>query len=198
MRLDGMIPTRNRRKTEMPGKYLLHRATLIGISIAVSAVLVLPAGAQNIPKRKPGLWETQMMGTGPDAEHVKQRLAQMTPQQRAQMEEKMNHTGTGFNAEGAMVMRYCLTPEDADIYSGRKLLGKMEKDADRSNCDEKELKRGASDVHFQTMCQSPEGVTEFIGHVYDITPTSMAMEMTVKRPEHGEQHMTQKARWISG
>ncbi len=173
------------------------RAIVIGASVAVAAALALPAGAQTIPKRKPGLWESQMTGSGPQAEQMKQRLAQMTPQQRAQMEEMMKRTGMGFTADGGMTMRYCLTPEDADLNSGKTLLGKVEKDIDRSNCEEKEFKRSGSEVRFHTVCRRSDGVSDFSGRVYDITPTSMVMEMTATTPSRGEQHMSQKARWIS-
>jgi hypothetical protein len=167
------------------------------IAFAVTAAVALPAAAQTIPVRKPGLWESQLSGTGPEAEQMKQKMAQMTPQQRAQMEEMMKRTGIGFTADGAMIMRYCLTPEEASMDSGKKLLGKMEREMAESKCEEKEFNRSAREIRFHTVCRTPEGVSDFSGRVFDITPTSMAMEMTARMAGKGEQHMTQKARWIS-
>lgn len=177
----------------------MTRKTPLAISLPLSlllcAAIALPSAAQTIPKRKAGLWESELSGTGPEAAQMKQKMAQMTPEQRAQMQEMMKRNGMGFTSQGAMLLRYCITPEEAEM-NGKTLLGKMDRQMENSNCEEKEFKRTGNEIRFHTVCRRGEGTSEFTGHVHDITPTSMAMEMDMKSPR-GEQHMTQKAHWVS-
>ena len=176
----------------------MTRKTRLAICVATSILftaLALPAAAQTVPKRKVGLWESEMSGMGPESAQMKQQMAQMTPEQRAQMQEMMKRNGVGFTADGGMLVRYCLTPEEADMNS-KALLGKLQRDMGDAACEQKEFKQSGNEIRFRTECRRPEGTSEFTGHVHDITPTSMAMELNMKSPR-GEQHMTQKAHWVS-
>lgn len=168
------------------------------IALGVWVLVCTCVDAQTV-KRKPGLWETEYTVSGGEADRkqqeFQQKLANMTPEQRARMEEMIKRQGVGFRGN-TMVNRICLTPQDvAD--EQKMLLGKFQHDFEGHKCDQKEFNRSATEIRFHTVCESPRGVSEFRGRVYDITPTSMAMEMDTKTAKEGEMHIKQKTHWVS-
>lgn len=175
----------------------MKQAAIAAIAIATT-FLGASADAQTMPKRKPGLWEAQMTtaGAGANMPNMQDQLAKMPPEQRAQMEAMMKQRGISFGAQGTtMTARFCLSEKDAADESGRALLSGTERDA--SKCDHKVVSRSASEVRVHAVCATDKGPSEFDVRVYDMTPTSMAMEMNGKSPDRGEVHMQQKARWVS-
>ena len=88
------------------------------LSIALATAL-LAAAAQAQPHVRPGLWEETVTSKTDNAqanaamEQMKQRLAAMTPEQRAAMEKMMGgHAMPGSGAPN--VMRVCITKEQAE------------------------------------------------------------------------------------
>ncbi|HZQ63196.1 MAG TPA: DUF3617 domain-containing protein, partial [Casimicrobiaceae bacterium] len=172
----------------------MNKSSLVTITLAASALLCASVDAQ-VVKRKPGLWETEYTASGGEADKrlqkMQEELARMPPERRAQMEEMLKK---GYGMRGnTMVMRTCLTPQDVADESGKTILGKFQHDMEKSGrCEQKEFTRTGGEIRFHTVCETPQGTSDFKGRVYDITPVSMAMEMDGKSPKEGEVHVKQK------
>jgi hypothetical protein len=162
---------------------------------ALLAVVSLSAAAQTLPKRKPGLWEFQMKASGRDTPNIDDRLAQMTPEQRAQMEQMMKSRGMSIGPGNTQTMRHCVTSQEAEAEAGKPIAGRMQRDV--SKCDEKLVSRTASEVRIHAVCQTPDGPSEFDMRVHDFSDVSFAMEMDGKSATKGPVHFEQKARWVS-
>jgi hypothetical protein len=155
---------------------------------------------QALKQRKPGLWELQYTGqeSGKEAERaaLAERLKNMSPEKRAQMEAYLQQHGTGMSVGpgGApmMTMRFCLTPQEvAQETSGDLLKGLQDHD-----CNTKVLARSASEVRVHATCSDPaRGGREIDARIYDISPEHYAVDMKSHGP-HGDMTMQQKARWI--
>ena len=174
-------------------------------------VLALPLGGLAAPgfadnaalaQRKPGLWEIQYSVGGGSAEdaakmqEMRQRLAAMPPEQRAQMEQAMKRGGMGMTlgADGTptMVTRVCLTPQDMADESN--LMKGVSKD---HACTPQASQRSTTEVHIHAVCKGPDAAfSEIDGRVYDIAPDRYALEMDIKSASRGNTHMAQKARWL--
>lgn len=78
-----------------------------------AALLVAAQAAAAQPLGRPGLWET--LARNPELDQARaamqERMAAMTPAQRAQMQALMNSRGVGVTPSGAV--RVCVTPEMA-------------------------------------------------------------------------------------
>ena len=71
----------------------------------------------------------------------------------------------------------------------------MERD---SRCEEKVFTRTSSEVRFHAVCHAADGdVSELDGHIYDLSPESVALEFKGKSTQKGEFQMQQKARWLA-
>jgi hypothetical protein len=151
---------------------------VVAACAALLAVVSFSAAAQTLPKRKPGLWEIQMKAAGRDTPNIDNRLAQMTPQQRAQMEQMLKSRGMSIGPDNTQTMRHCVTPQEAEAEAGKPIAGKLQRDI--SKCDEKEISRTASEVR-----------------LHDFSDVSFAMEMDGKSATKGPVHYEQKARWVS-
>ena len=68
----------------------------VAISIAFGFAVASGAHAQDLPKRKPGLWEAQISTTSGSVPNMQERLANMPPEKRAQMEAYMKQKGMSF------------------------------------------------------------------------------------------------------
>ena len=95
---------------------IVHIVTVTLIGLFVSNL----AFAQSTTK--PGLWEVNTKMSSPtnpqmakQMEEAQKMMASMPPAQRKQMEEMMAKQGvnTSFGAEGAVIMKLCISPEMA-------------------------------------------------------------------------------------
>ena len=170
------------------------KSAVLTIAVMSAIMLCTTADAQNMPKRKPGLWEAQMATAGSNMPNMEEILAKMSPEQRAQMEAAMKQRGMSFGPGGTNTVRFCLSEQDA-ADDGKALLSRLQRDA--SQCEHKVVSRSATDTRIHAVCKTEKGPSEFNVHVYDVTPVSMSMEMDGKLPERGDIHMQQKAHWVS-
>jgi len=91
------------------------RATGLAIAAAIATAAAMPSHGQLVPKRKPGVWEVQTGSTGAEAPNLAEKMAKMSPEQRAQMEEflKRQNMAIGGSVPNSFSMRYCLAPQEA-------------------------------------------------------------------------------------
>ena len=118
------------------------------ICAVILAIAVLtPSGiacAQSLKQLRPGLWEIQYTGedsrSAAEQQKMAERLKNMPPEKRAQMEAYIKEHGVGVTAGpgGApmMTMRVCLTPQDIADESGQSFTKGMKQN---SNCTTKIL-----------------------------------------------------------
>ena len=83
------------------------------VACGMLAAACLPASAQTL---KPGLWEIHNKTKGGQMDamaELQKQMAQMSPQQRKQMEQAMAQQGVGMapSAAGGMAMQMCVTRE---------------------------------------------------------------------------------------
>ena len=173
-------------------------------SIVLVVLLASIAGAtegQVLKQRKPGLWELQYTAQGarPDAEaaRLREHLANMPPEKRAQMEAYMKERGIGVTAGpgGAPMttIRFCLTPEDIAEESGRGFMKGLKGNGD---CTSRVLAQSASEVHIQAHCRAQDNTTKDIdARIFDVTPDHYAVDVK-SHGARGDMNMQQKARWL--
>jgi Protein of unknown function (DUF3617) len=169
--------------------------SLVFLSVACAA------DGQALKQRKPGLWEIQYMGedSASNAEQSKMadRLKNMPPEKRAQMEAYMKEHGVGMSAGPGgmpmMTMRVCLTPQDIADESGQ---GVMKSLKQNSACTTKVLNQSANEVHIAAHCSAQDGGwNDTDTRIFDITATHYSVEMK-GNGARGEVHMHQQARWV--
>lgn len=166
----------------------------IVVPLAALAILAAPVQAQTW-KRKPGLWEIEYGGRSAEMPDMQDRLAQMPPDKRAQMEAYMKQRGMGVDSQGGMHMRVCLKPDDVKDESSHDLLGRMARD---SQCQSKVLTRTATEVHMSGVCRDASGeVSEFDGRLHDLSPEHYAADWKGRSSTKGEFEMHQSGRWVS-
>jgi hypothetical protein len=120
-------------------------------AIVVASVVVCGSAAAQT-KPAPGLWEYRMTGRGTagvEAEasmaQMREQMAKMSPQERAQVEAMLRQSGIGLpGAAGApMTLRVCVTPEDA----ARGLMPSTD-----ASCTQSPLERSGNTVRFRFSC----------------------------------------------
>jgi hypothetical protein len=169
------------------------------VGAALAAVFAASVNAQ-IPQRKAGLWEMQLKSSGFEAQgmpDMQEHMAQMPPEQRAQMEQYMKQRGISFGAD-SVTMRMCLTPQDVeeekDSVDGF-LRGKSN---DNGKCKSKMVSRSGNEVRFTGVCKDDDGETRQIeGRIYDLSSEHFNLDMTSRGSKSGETKLQQKARWVS-
>jgi len=172
--------------------------------VILVVLLVSIAGAtegQVLKQRKPGLWEVQYTAQGAQADaeaaRMKERLANMPPEKRAQMEAYMKERGIGVTAGpgGAPMttIRFCLTPEDIAEESGRGFMKSLKGNGD---CTSRVLAQSASEVHIQAHCRAQDNTTTDVdARIFDVSSDHYAVDFK-GHGARGEIHMQQKARWL--
>ena len=174
-------------------------------SLFVAIWLVAFAGAsaaQALKQRKPGLWEIQYSGEDSrskiEQEKMAERMKNMTPEKRAQMEAYIKEHGVGMRAGPGgmpmMTMRVCLTPQDIADESGEGLMKSLKQE---SSCTRKMLNQSATELHIAAHCSAQNGgsFNDMDIRIFDVTPTHYAVDMKGNGPR-GEMHMQQQARWL--
>jgi hypothetical protein len=150
------------------------------VTCAVLALSCLPLSAQTM---KPGLWEihNKMKGGGTDdaMAELQKSMAQMSPQQRKQMEAAMAAQGVKMApGAGAMAMQMCFTREmvernDVPMQDG---------------CKVTQNQRGGKTQKFAFSCSNPPSSGE--GQVTYESPEAYTSRMTVKTTVGGKAETT--------
>ena len=172
--------------------------------LAVAALSTAPASeGQVLKQRKPGLWEIQYMAESSDPKEkqaqieMAERMKNMTPEQRAQMEAYMKRSGMGMTLGpgGApmMMMRLCVTPQDIAEESGRSFMkGIGEKD----DCASKVLAQSSTEARIHAACRGKADTSSEIDvRIYDIAPDHYSVDLN-GRGARGDMRMQQRARWL--
>jgi uncharacterized protein DUF3617 len=174
-------------------------------SLVAAVAMLSLAGAtegQVLKQRKPGLWEIQYAAESSDPKEkqaqmeMAERLKNMPPEKRAQMEAYMQKSGTGMTlgpgGVPTMVMRVCLTAQDIVEESG----GFMKSMREHRDCTSKIVAQSASEVRIHAVCQSQQATpSEIDARIFDIAADHYSVDVQ-GHGARGEMHMQQKARWL--
>ena len=150
------------------------------ITAAAALAVVLPAGAQTM---KPGLWEMSNKMSGGQMDQgmadLQKHMAQMSPQQRKQMEAAMAQQGVRMmpSAGGGMVVQMCMTREMVE----RNDMPMQE------GCTTTRNERSGNRMRFAFSCTNPPSSGEGEATVGSDTYTS---RMTVKTVVNGKPETT--------
>lgn len=143
------------------------------LSLALAAALVA-AGAHAQVHLRPGLWEetvtskTDNAQANAAAEQMKQRLASMTPEQRAAMEKMMGGRGLpGSGAPGAM--RVCITKEQVE--RGMTPEG-------NGHCTRSNVVRSGNVTHFDFSCTTGHSTSTGHGAFTEMGDSAFAVSTT--------------------
>jgi hypothetical protein len=126
-----------------------HRL-FIACAVALPAAMAL---AQQ-PHIRPGLWEETISVKSDNAQmnaamdQMKQRMAAMTPEQRAAMEKAMAAHGGGFNPGTPNTMRVCVTKEQ---------IARGFHPEERGHCSRTNISTSGNVTKFDFACQSERG-----------------------------------------
>jgi hypothetical protein len=173
-----------------------HPAAAAGAALAASIAIALPVLADSASHLTPGLWEQTMTmkSQGGDMEakmaEAQARLAALPPEQRAMVQAQMQSHGVQMNPGGHnMTTRVCISKEMAE----------HDTPPSRDNrCEQKQLERNGSTVHFKVVCQgNPPSTGE--GTFTMTSATSYSGTMSVNtvvdgKPEKMDSAMTGK--WL--
>lgn len=136
-------------------------------ALAAAALAAQPAMAQTI---KPGLWETSNKVGGSSGGKLQdamammqQQMANMPPEQRAQMEAMMSRQGVVISNDGVLA-KVCITPEMA-----AKQQLPVQKQGN-GNCDYQHAPMVGNTMKFSFSCTKPQGSGE--GSATFTSPTS--------------------------
>jgi hypothetical protein len=182
----------------------MKKSLLIACLAALASTSALGDTAL-LAQRKPGLWEVQhtMSGTGGEAvaaaREMRESLAKMPPDKRAQMEAYMQSRGMGVSAAAdggvTMTLRFCLPAEDI----AQETHGFMKGITESRDCASQVVSRSSTEVHVHAACRNAkEGFAEVDGRIFDIAPDHYAVDMSARTANEGDVHIRQKARWLGG
>lgn len=141
------------------------------VAAAALALVVLPAGAQNL---KPGLWEIHnKMSGNPQMDNamaaMQKQMESMSPQQRKQMEAAMSQRGVRMapaGGEGGMSMQICMTKEMVERHETPM----------RDGCRTTKQERSGNTMKIAFSCDRP--------------PSTGEGQVTFASPEAYDSHMT--------
>lgn len=166
------------------------------LAIVSSALFVaVPCSAQNI---KPGLWEVnnKMQSSNSQLDQamsmMHEHLANLTPEQRKQMEGMMSRNGMQMptlGAGGAMAIKMCITPEMAA--SNKMPMQEV------GNCTQKRSPVVGKTMKVSFSCSKPEARGD--GQVTFNTDTDYTMKMQVTTSATGQPetvNMNASGRWM--
>jgi hypothetical protein len=179
----------------------MKKRTLI---LAVAALSIASASeGQALRQRKPGLWEIQYMVESSDPKEkqaqaeMAERMKNMTPAERAQMEAYMNKSGMGMavgpGGVPMMAMRVCVTPQDIADESGHSFMKGI---GEKENCTSKVLTQSPTEVRMHAVCRGQgDTASEMDVRIYDIAADHYSLDLN-GRGARGDMRMQQKARWL--
>lgn len=161
-------------------------------AVLAAAAFATGASAQNL---KPGLWEvTNKMGGSGDMgaamAQMQKEMANMTPEQRKQMQAMMAKHGVQMapGKGGGMTSRMCMSREMAE---------RNEIPAQHGDCRMTNQQKSGNTVKFAMKCTNPPASGE--GQVTISSPEAYTMKMNMKTTVDGKPHaMTMDAagKWV--
>ncbi len=122
--------------------------------LACAAVLPSAAALAQQPHIRPGLWEETVNVKSDNAqmnaamEQMKQRMAAMTPEQRAAMEKAMAGRGVSMGSGGANTIRVCVTKEQ---------IARGFRPEEKGHCSRTNISSSGNVTKFDFACQSERG-----------------------------------------
>ena len=166
-------------------------AILLACACACAA---LPAGAQTM---KPGLWSLSNTMTSSDPQlsqamsAVQQHMANMSPEQRRQMQDMMQQHGVQLDvgAGGALQTKLCMTREMAE---------RKEFPVQQGDCKQTFTQQSATRGHVAFTCTKPKVSGE--GDVIADSDTSYRARMKIRSEEQGRNQavdMDVTGKWLS-
>ncbi|MBL8288470.1 MAG: DUF3617 domain-containing protein [Rubrivivax sp.] len=165
---------------------------------AVAFAALLAAGAaQAQQKIRPGLWENTiaMKSGGGQMEaamaQMREQMAAMTPEQRAQVEAMMARQGIGMGAGRPNTVRTCITPEMAS---------RNDFNPGDSRCRSTGHSRNGNAVKFKFTCDSEQGSSEGEGEFTLVSDTATKGKMWVSATRQGQtqrMEMESTSRWVA-
>jgi hypothetical protein len=125
--------------------------TLALIACGCASLMALPATAQTM---KPGLWELSSKVSSPDGRmqnmmaEVQKHLANMSPEQRQQMQQMMERNGVQLQAGagGALTTRMCMTKE---------MIARREFPVQKGECKQKVTPVAGNKMKVAVSCTKP-------------------------------------------
>ena len=161
---------------------------------AAGACVALPAGAQTM---KPGLWSLSNTMTSTDPQiaqamsAVQQHMANMSPEQRQQMQQMMQQHGVQVDvgAGGALQTKLCMTREMAE---------RKEFPVQQGDCKQSFTQQSATRGHIAFACTNPKVSGE--GDVIADSDTSYRARMKIRSTEQGRNQtvdMDVTGKWLS-
>jgi hypothetical protein len=158
------------------------------------ACTALPAGAQTL---KPGLWSLSNTVTSSDPQvsqamsAVQQHMANMSPEQRQQMQKIMQQNGVQLDvgANGALQTKLCMTREMAE---------RKEFPVQQGDCKQSFTQQSATRGHIAFTCTKPKvsGEGDFVAD----NDTSYRARMKIRSEEQGRNQtvdMDVTGKWLS-
>ena len=167
---------------------------LAPILVLACACAALPAGAQIM---KPGLWSLSNRMTSNDPQlaqamsAMQQHMANMSPEQREQMQKMMQQNGMQLDigAGGAMQTKLCMTREMAE---------RKEFPVQQGDCKQTFTQQSSTRGHIAFTCTKPKVSGE--GDVTADSDTSYRAHMKIKSEEEGRNQvvdMDVTGKWLS-
>ncbi|MBS0449653.1 MAG: DUF3617 domain-containing protein [Proteobacteria bacterium] len=167
------------------------------LALLVLGLVAASVWAQTAPPIKPGLWEIQ---TGRDVDGKKapdpgDRLKNLPPAQRAQIEAMMKQRGVALSNDGSATVKICLS---ADSLAHGGWQGSDRSDhAQNERCKSEVTERNGSTWKWHAACTDPEvvsdGVAEFTnGESYTVHLTNVTKAQGMPRTTQ----MSIAAKWL--
>lgn len=168
--------------------------SLASAILLACAGIALPAVAQTM---KPGLWSLSNTMTSSDPQisqamsAVQQHMANMSPEQRQQMQKMMQDHGVQLDvgAGGALQTRLCMTREMAE---------RKEFPVQQGDCRQTFTQQSATRGHIAFTCTKPKVSGE--GDVIADSDTSYRARMKIRSEEQGRNQtvdMDVTGKWLS-
>jgi hypothetical protein len=173
----------------------MNKSIAPAIALACAcAFAALPAGAQTM---KPGLWSLSNTMTSSDPQvaqamsAVQQHMANMSPEQRQQMQNMMQQHGVQLDvgAGGALQTKLCMTREMAE---------RKEFPVQQGDCKQAYTQQSATRGHVTFTCTKPKVSGE--GDVIADSDTSYRARMKIRSEEQGRNQtvdMDVTGTWLS-
>jgi hypothetical protein len=168
--------------------------TITPALLLACACASLPAGAQTL---KPGLWSLSntMRSSDPQVSQamsaVQQHMANMSPEQRQQMQQIMQQNGVQLDvgANGALQTKLCMTREMAE---------RKEFPVQQGDCKQSFTQQSATRGHITFTCTKPKVSGE--GDLIADNDTSYRAHMKMRGEEQGRNQavdMDVTGKWLS-
>ena len=168
--------------------------SIASVLVLACACAALPAGAQTL---KPGLWSLSNTMTSSDPQisqamsAVQQHMANMSPEQRQQMQTMMQQNGVQLDvgANGALQTKLCMTREMAE---------RKEFPVQQGDCRQSFTQQSATRGHITFTCTKPKVSGE--GDLVADNDTSYRARMKIRSEEQGRNQtvdMDVSGKWLS-